>query len=292
MVVVVELRPLGVGEKLDAAFSLYRRNFGTLIAIVAVIVIPFQLLNALLAPDPIIDSDLEFNGGALFMLLLLTVLGFVANTLATGSAAKAIADDYLGETPNWLDSIQYGADRLWPLVLGSILFGISVFVGLIFFVIPGVILWVSWSIWVAVVIVEDMSATGALGRSNRLVKGRRWPVFGYFILIYLIVWLITAIVGGLLGAVLLGGAEPGQVTVAGTVVGIVLALFTTPFVVAATVVLYFDQRVRVEAFDVDLLASQISGTPLPEAPIPEEFGSLDGEEPPESPQAFPPTDQG
>ncbi len=292
MVVAVELRPLGVGEKLDAAFSLYRRNFGTLIAIVAVIVIPFQLLNALLSPDPLFDSDLEFNGGALFMLVLLTVLGFVANTLATGSAAKAIADDYLGETPNWLDSIQYGVDRLWPLVLGSILFGISVFVGLIFFVIPGVILWVSWSIWVAVVIVEDMSATGALGRSNRLVKGRRWPVFGYFILIYLIVWLITAIVGGLLGAVLLGGAEPGQVTVAGTVVGIVLALFTTPFVVAATVVLYFDQRVRVEAFDVDLLASQISGTPLPQAQIPEGFGSLDGEEPPESPQAFPPTDQG
>ena len=84
----------------------------------------------------------------------------------------------------------------------------------------------------------------------------------------------------------------GQVTVAGTVLGIVLALLTTPFVVAATVVLYFDQRVRVEAFDVDLLASQISGTPLPQASIPEEFGSLDGEEPPESPQAFPPTDQG
>ena len=289
----VELRPLGVGEKLDAAFSLYRRNFGTLIAIVAVIVIPFQLLNAILSPDPLLDAEtLEFDGGALLMLLFLTVLGFVANTLATGSAAKAIADDYLGETPNWLDSIQYGVDRLWPLVLGSILFGISVFVGLIFFVIPGVILWVSWSIWVAVVIVEDMSATGALGRSNRLVKGRRWPVFGYFILIYLIVWLITAIVGGLLGAILVGGAEPGQVTVAGTVVGIVLALFTTPFVVAATVVLYFDQRVRVEAFDVDLLASQISGTPLPQAPIPKEFGSLDGEEPPESPQAFPPTDQG
>ncbi len=44
-----------------AAFSPYRRNFGTLIAIVAVIVIPFQLLNAILSPDPLIDVDtLEF----------------------------------------------------------------------------------------------------------------------------------------------------------------------------------------------------------------------------------------
>ncbi len=292
MIVPVELRPLGVGEKLDAAFSLYRRNFGTLIAIVAVIVIPFQLLNAILSPDPLVDTDtLEFNGGAVVMLLFLTVLSFVANTLATGSATKAIADDYLGETPNWLDSIQYAVGRLWPLVLGSILFGIAVFFGLIFFVIPGVILWVSWSIWVAAVIVEDMSATGAFGRSNRLVKGRRWPVFGYFILVYLIVWLITAIVGGLLTGLLVGGADAGQVTVAGTVIGIALALFTTPFVVAATVVLYFDQRVRVEAFDVDLLASQISGTPVPQAPTPKEFGSLDGEEPPEPPQPFPPSDQ-
>jgi hypothetical protein len=157
---------------------------------------------------------------------------------------------------------------------------------LIFFVIPGVILWVTWSMWVPAVIVEDLSGTKALGRSDKLASGRRWPVFGFLIVVYLIVSIINVIAG----TVLFGFISPGSA--AETVIGIAVAVLIAPFVAAATVVLYFDQRVRAEAFDVELLASQISGTPLPQAPIPEEFGSLDGEEPPESPQAFPPTDQG
>lgn len=254
-----ELRPLGLGEKLDAAFSLYRRNFLTLIAIVAIIVIPFELLTAVLSSNSEIfdPATEEFQSGAVLMSLALVVLGFVANTLATGSATKAIADDYLGETPDWQDSIKYGFSRLWPLVLGSILFGIGIFIGLILLIIPGIILWVSWSIWVPAVIVEDLSATGALGRSNQLVKGRRWPVFGYFIVVYVIVWLVSALAAGLLGALILGGAEGSAYTAANAVINIVLALFTTPFVVAATVVLYFDERVRKEAFDVAHLAAQI-----------------------------------
>lgn len=279
----VELRPLGLGEKLDAAFSLYRRNFFTLIAIVAVVVVPFQLLNVALSPaaDLFEPDTQDFNGGALLMLLVLQVLGFVANTLATGSATKAIADDYLGEVPDWLDSIKYGFSRLWPLVLGSILFGIGIFIGLVLLIIPGIILWVSWSIWVPAVIVEDMSATAALGRSNQLVGGSRWSVFGYFIVVYVIVWLISAVVTATLGALIFGGLDGAALTAASAVIGIALALFTTPFVVAATVVLYFDQRVRREAFDVAHLAAQIGAEKPPlgfESPDPPDW-----QEPPPSP---------
>ncbi|GMQ85251.1 MAG: glycerophosphoryl diester phosphodiesterase membrane domain-containing protein [Acidimicrobiia bacterium] len=273
----VELRPLGVGEKLDAAFSLYRRNFGTLLGIVAMIIIPFQLASVYLASL----ADRDSVGSVLFIGLISVVVGFIGNVFATGSVTKAIVDDYLGETPNWQDSLRFGWTKVGPLVVGSILYGLGLLFGFVLFIIPGVFLWVTWAMWVPAVIVEDRGGKVALGRSNALAKGRRWPVFGFLIVVYLIVSIIDLIAGSVLFAFVSAGSA------ADTVINVAVALLVAPFVAAATVVLYFDQRVRVEAFDVELLASQISGTPVPKG-----FGSLDGETPPASPPPFPPSDQG
>ncbi len=324
MVVAVELRPLGVGEKLYAAFSLYRRNFGTLIAIVAVIVIPIQILAVIvgtvfsseeLPVDPetgltdLTAIDASFIAGFVATALLLALISFIGTLLATAGVMKAIADDYLGEPPNWQDSLRFAFSKIGPLVAGMLLFALGVIgvfiagtigtvilaliagplalIGIIALFVFAVILVISWSIWVPAVVVENMSGAKALTRSNQLVKRRRWPVLGFLLVVYLIVGLVSFAAGAVLILLI-----PSESTAAESIVHTVLAILTTPFIAGAIVVLYFDQRVRVEAFDVDLLASQISGTPLPQAPIPKEFGSLDGEEPPESPQAFPPTDQG
>ena len=39
---VTQLRPLGVGEILDVAITIYRRNFRTLLTLVFVVVAPFE----------------------------------------------------------------------------------------------------------------------------------------------------------------------------------------------------------------------------------------------------------
>ncbi len=319
MVVAVELRPLGVGEKLDAAFSLYRRNFGTLLAIVAIVIIPLQALSIVFASvlasndiivDPVTgDIDSAVLTRVLFVGLLVLLITAIGTLLATAGVMKAIADDYVGEHPNWQDSLRFAFSKIGPLVAGVILFALGIIgvlvagivatgilaaiggpLGLIGFIALFVflgILVISWSIWVPAVVVENRSGAKALARSNQLIKGRRWPALGYLFVVYLIVVVVTIAAAAVLLLFI-----PGESTAAESIVNIVLALLTTPFTAAAIVVLYFDQRVRNEAFDVELLAAQIGGTPLPQAPIPKEFGSLDGEEPPESPQAFPPTDQG
>ena len=45
---VTQLRPLGVGEILDVAITIYRRNFRTLLTLVFVVVAPFEILSALI----------------------------------------------------------------------------------------------------------------------------------------------------------------------------------------------------------------------------------------------------
>src|SRR5687767_8920900 len=109
------LRPLGVGEILDAAFKIYTRNAWPLMKIVAVVVIPIQLIAAVIFlstledPDAItgtgeIDSGSE-TWGYIAGNFVGSFLGWVALTIATGAVVKAIADAYLARDPDWRESL-------------------------------------------------------------------------------------------------------------------------------------------------------------------------------------------
>lgn len=324
----VELRPLGVGEKLDAAFSLYRRNFLTLITIVAVIVVPLQLVSAVIAaalvndlptdPNEITGDDLT----AFFVSsMVLGLVSLLATLVATAGVVKAAADDYLGDEPDWKDSLRFAFSKSGALVVGGVLFivglvgagiagsivltvlvliagGIGALIGVFLLLGLLIALAVSWSVWVPAVVVESSSGFRSLGRSYQLVKGRRWPVLGYLLLVYLIVFVLTLIVGAALGALVVVEPTAFDLDPVGTVINLILALLTTPFVAAAIVVVYFDQRVRSEGFDIEYLATQIRSEPLPstfgttgEEEVPEGFGSLEAEPPPEPPPAWPPPDE-
>ena len=304
----LELRPLGFGDRIGAAFKLYGANFATLMLIVAVIVIPLGLIGALVTEAFSPDFSVDENGiididaieadqviGFVAVIFFVAIISALGTLLATGGVMKAVADDIIGEPGDWQDSLRYAWSKIGPLIIGSILYGLGllgaiigglVVVGVLvalFDAIGGLIggialavgivfLVVSWSIWVPTVIVEDLRATDALRRSFHLVKGRRWPVFGYFLTMYILVILIAAVLGGVFGGILGVLDDPG--VVANSVANIAVQVITTPISAAAVVVLYFDQRVRNEAFDVqDLAAHMRSGGD-------DAFGSLPPQDPP------------
>ena len=43
-----QLRPLGIGEILDAGIKIYRNKFATMLKAVAVVIVPVQVLNVLI----------------------------------------------------------------------------------------------------------------------------------------------------------------------------------------------------------------------------------------------------
>ena len=55
---VPQLRPLSVGELLDASFKVVRQSFGTLAICVLVVALPLNILNTLV---PASTSDNAFN---------------------------------------------------------------------------------------------------------------------------------------------------------------------------------------------------------------------------------------
>jgi hypothetical protein len=272
-----QLRPLGVGEILDTAFRIYRTRFKDLVTAVAIPMVPLVVLQILINLSvPTRTSYAVQNGtlvrttgpsasvafGAVIATLIITVL---ASAIAQGASIRIVADQYLGSTTSWRESIGYALSRFGSILFVSILVGLAEVLGLIACVIPGVYLWAALAVSIPALLIENARGTKALGRSRSLVTGRWWPTFGALIVIAL----LTAVVGGLLGAIVGGGsALSGNITgsttariLSGTVNGIVTILFT-PLSAAVATIIYFDLRIRKEGFDVALMAQRL-GLPAP-----------------------------
>src|SRR5207248_10408164 len=84
-------------------------------------------------------------------------------------------------------------------------------------------------------------------------------------------YILTAILSGAISAVILGigsfnsSADSLSGILSNVISQTLTKVLTTPFVAAFVTVLYFDLRVRKEAFDLQLLAQRIGVEPPPEA---------------------------
>jgi hypothetical protein len=284
------LRPLGIGEIFDVSIKVYRNHFGTLIKLVSLVVVPVGILSGLIEvsalpqDEELYAADSEALGTYIAGFVVASLLSIVAWTVATAACFKAVADAYLGQRPNWRDSLGFVLRRLhsvlWILVL-SIVILIPAFLACF---LPGVWLSVCYAVAIPALLTERQRGFQSLRRSYGLVRGRWWPTFAVVFLGYL----LTSIVGGALGAVV-GGLttfETTEVTVtsafANVAASIVSNVLTIPFIAAFLIVLYFDLRVRKEAFDLQLLAEQIGVEP------PEGIGPPPVEPPPDASGEQPP----
>ena len=272
----VQLHPMGIGEILDVAIKIYRRNAWTLFRIVLVVIAPLSLLANLIVVSAIpahLTPHTERIGDQLFIVTTPTtaqwhtllagvaaaaLLGMVGYLVATGATYKAVADAFLGGEPNWKRSLAYAFKRAHSLLWVTLLGGLLVMTGTVLFFIPGLYLGVAFAVVIPAVMTEDIRGRAALRRSRRLVKGRWWRTLTLLVL--------GAILSGVLfyAAILMvpvvtGNAGPR--TVVGVVVDALtstaLSALTIPFAAAYVTVLYFDLRVRREAFDLQLLALEV-----------------------------------
>jgi hypothetical protein len=272
------LRPLDLGEILDVAVKIATRNKGTLVRVVLFVVLPAQILIALVDVSALPDyrptrSLFPSTSGATTAneawtqaaaSLVTLVVGFLAGQFATGACFRAVAQAYLGLEAGWRSSLRFAArwfpSIFWIVVLG----GFLTVIGLLFCLIPGIYLAVSFAVALPVLMSEGQRGRKALGRSRALVRGRWWKT------------LLVLIVGGFLAAFLSGmisaaisavgfatGSEPVSAFFITAVAGTAGALVSTPFSASYHTVLYFDLRVRKEAFDLQLLASRLGVEPPP-----------------------------
>ena len=270
-VLVPDLRPLSVGEIIDVAIKMWRRQFGTLARIVFVVVAPVELFATLVtasvsnfdveAFDPA-TGDPTLDGGAfagwLAGMFTAQVLSGLAFLISSAAVLRAVSVAYLGGTPDWRESLRAATSRLPSLLwLGLLMFG-GLGLAAIALIIPAIWLGVAWSLAFPVMIAEGQRGTKAMGRSFRLVQNRWWPTFGALFLAFLLQSFIGLVLGIPLG--ILTFTSEGDSLVAiffSMIVNVVASVVTTPFMAAVLVLIYFDLRVRKEGFDLQLLAQGV-----------------------------------
>jgi len=280
-----ELRPLGVGEKIDLAIKICRSRYMTMIRIVAVVVIPCQVLSAIIRLSTVQTTPITFgtqkttDWASVAGSLVSEILVGLAAQLASAGCLKSVSGAYLGGDASWKESLQFAWKRLGSLVWIAVLTYILATLALFLLVLPGIYLWFSWLVVMPVLLLEGTRGRAALKRSRQLVKGRWWSTFGTYLLSAILVGIVAAVFSAIVLAV--SGTSSGDVDsrlLVASAAGIVSGILTTPFVAAIVAVIYFDLRVRKEGLDLELLSQgvgierQQSGPeepPWPPMPSPE-----------------------
>jgi hypothetical protein len=83
----------------------------------------------------------------------------------------------------------------WQLLVVSLLFGLGVGIGFVFFIIPGLVLIVIWAVVAPVTVLERPGIFAAFGRSRELVRGNGWGVFAVLLIVFVAVVAISIVAG-------------------------------------------------------------------------------------------------
>jgi hypothetical protein len=269
------MRPRRVGEILDGAVKVYVRNARTLMGLALVVIIPVQLITAVVLLSVVPSGSDVPNGSGPFggfrqqtvpdpaaflgADAVLIVLGGIGSALITAACVKAVSDAYLDHPTGIGISLRFAGRRLAAVIGMEILLSLGLVLAFIALIIPGIWLYASWSVAMPALLVEGRGPASSLGRSLKLVQGRWWPTAGVLLVSYVLVTIVSAIVQGLLSAVAALPSHPSVVlaVVVATLSGTVGAVISNPFRAAVTTILYYDLRVRKEGYDLQVLADQL-----------------------------------
>jgi len=276
----LDLRPLSVGEVLDRTFALYRNYFVLFIGISAIPQILLLIVN-LCQVFFLASSGLPVPGsarpttvppsigspgtvGAVVGLgFLVVVVTLVAILLSQGATVIAVSEIYLGRTITIGESFRRVLGEIGTLLAVMILNGLAILAGFLLLVVPGIYVMCRLIVSVPAALLEQLGAREAIERSWALARdnaGRAFLIIAlYFALSFAAAGLLTFPFQML---ILLQKNSPSMVLVymgLAQVGAFIANVLVTPVMTIASSILYYDLRVRKEAFDLQLMLTPLGG---------------------------------
>jgi len=253
-------RELPVSEIFTSAFALYFKNFAqfllpfliagalegaVLVGLESVIVVPATLpLTA--TPQELLNWLPRYLMAIFTIAFLSGIVGWIIGSIAQGIAIKFTSDTLENGTASLSASFNFTMSRLLSILAVSIITGILIVLGLIAFVIPGIILALMFSLVVPAIIIEKIGSLESLSRS-RLLVSRRWlKTFGLLLLFQITIGVVNSILAVL--TVSLG--------LVGPVVSSILIAFIQPILPIGLTLYYYSMIARANP----ALASQSAQT--------------------------------
>jgi hypothetical protein len=264
------LRPLSTAELLDRTFALYRSHFLLFAGISAVtnlVALAVQLVGVGITGTPT-GATLSAAGcfGMLIWVPFMLVVTLAVNAASQGATVIAVSHVYLGRPITVTEALSRIRGRIASLAVTWVVLGIATALGLLLFIVPGVILMLMWGLAIPVAVLEHRSMLDAGSRSADLTAGDRFRVFviwAMFFALYVVVAMVINIPLGIVGVVTGGLASTTApwVQVTSNVASFFTQCLVGPLMTIGFALLYYDERVRKEAFDLELMMAAIDGPP-------------------------------
>ena len=264
------LRPLSLGELLDRTFFLFRNNFVLFTAIVALPSLPILAFNLgglgafrpSLSPTPLqlLVSVLATLG----MAMVLLVPALIAAAWSQAATIVAVSRIHLDQPVSIAGAFGAIKSRILPIAIMIVVVGFLTGLGFIFFIVPGILLMLRWALVIPVAVLESRGLGDAMTRSADLTAGDR----GRILAIYVLYFILTLAVGGLMRVMISMGlfmvgisqtalVQPLWVQELSAVGAYFVGAMVGPVLTIALSLVYYDERVRKEAFDVEHLLAQL-----------------------------------
>lgn len=280
------LREMTVADIIDAAIHIYRHNFAPMLGIAAVVQAPmmalqiaasYYLLRTMMLAEgdqfPVEDLVVGMSGFGIAL-----VVAMILYPLGEAALAIAVSERYLGRpitvSGAYQAAFKYWGRVLWTTLLYWLWTYLWCFVGLIFLILPGLVLLIALLIRymlapAVIVVLENRSGRDGMRRSWELTKGHSWSVFATMAILVLMAAVATyGIAAPLqLGTIVFMDNEE-MLLIAQLVAQVVQSTVTIllqPLWMIGIVLIYYDLRIRKEGFDLMMMAEALGAPPPPKA---------------------------
>jgi hypothetical protein len=247
---------LSFGPVIQGTLGVLKRNLKTFLILVLLLeVAPFLLIVA---------GGLQLTGGATAAGWTWIGVGYlalmVASAILTPALVHGAVADLNGRKVTIEECLGSGMRHALPVFVIFLLTGLGVAFGFLLLFVPGIMLWIAWSVAGPAQVVERTGVFAAFGRSRTLTKGSRWRLFWLFVLYSII---STAVQQSLLGvATMFTGtvaaptANPfAAITPAYGAVMLVMTVANTLISYTGLAVIYYELRRLKEGIGPEALAS-------------------------------------
>jgi hypothetical protein len=260
---VTVLRPLSTSELLDRTFHLYRNNFLVFVGITA---IPQLVVLALHLGT--VTMVLERQAVAVGSTAIVAGLAsYVAIEISHAATIMAVSNLHL-DRPAGIGSSYSLAKYSMLRVIGiSIGVGIATGIGFMLLIIPGIYLALAWSLSIPATVIEGGGLKASTNRSKELTKGTRGRIFVVVMLMVVLTIVVSLIFEFAIAfpARLAGLRDPATRQALAMLMQYVSSFVSTslagPLLTIALTLIYYDQRVRKEGFDLQLMMATLQSSP-------------------------------
>lgn len=295
-----DLQPMSTGDILDRAIRLYRRHFLHTLAIVSlpyILIIPIWALLGVGAwgqgrgapwQNPAVVGGLGLFGLAYLWLYFVSM----------GALARSVSERFLGGTPTiwtvYSPILRRSLSLIWAYFLaglaggavlsaGVAIFALGVFlaqqfpttagyviaavlgIGAIVVILVAVRILFRSFLVTQVIVIEDVRGWGAFKRSWTLMRGSIRKA-GIILVFGMVVAFVISFLFNFPAGILMA-LRPGWPTmILRSLLDSIGQILSAPILMIAFTLLYYDTRIRQEAFDLEMMAKNLGVSPGPSAP--------------------------